>query len=235
MRRLHTAVLVVAVVQPLLANSTLERFLSRNDTPLLEFVAYRRLEARNDRFRAAGWLEACVRQERNNAFSYRVTAEGGSGYIRNKVLRRALDGERDLIRTGATAGAALTTANYDMSTSTGRGSPALGELVIDLRPRRRDVLLVDGRAVVTDPEGDLLRVEGRLSKSPSFWTRSVRVVRRYGRVSGIRVPVEMESTADVRIAGRSSFRMRWSFLSVNGIGVESAPASARLGCLVTQN
>jgi hypothetical protein len=229
------AIAVITALAPLApADSTVERFLARDAAPLVEFVAHRRLEARNDRLKAAGWLEACVTQDASG-FSYRVTAEGGSGYVRNRALRKALDGERELVRTGAPASAALTTANYEMATVADVEPLPLGEAAIRLRPKRRDVLLIDGRVVVTDPEGDLLRIEGRLSKAPSFWTTAVTVVRRYDRVAGVRVPVETESTADVRIVGRSHFRMRASFVTVNGITVESAPESARRACLVTQN
>jgi hypothetical protein len=71
----------------------------------------------------------------------------------------------------------------------------------------------------------MVRVEGRLSENPSWWTRRVDVVRRYERIGGVRVPVEMTSTADVRIAGMSTFAMRYDYTAINGRRV-STPASA---------
>jgi hypothetical protein len=44
----------------------------------------------------------------------------------------------------------------------------------------------------------------------------VDIVRRYERVGGVRVPVEMSSTADVRIAGASSFVMTYDYTMING-------------------
>jgi hypothetical protein len=41
-------------------------------------------------------------------------------------------------------------------------------------------------------------------------------VRTYGRVAGVRVPLEMSSTAQVRIAGRSQLRMTSTFEHVTG-------------------
>jgi hypothetical protein len=75
--------------------------------------------------------------------------------------------------------------------------------------------------MVVGPEADLVRVEGVLSKRPSFWTRRVEVVRRYGRIGGVRVPVAMESTASVLIFGRSTFTMTYDYLTVNGISLTS--------------
>jgi hypothetical protein len=212
----------------------IDRFLSREDDALMTFVAHRRLEARNDRFNAHGWLEACVWKDAQSGFGFKVINEGGSGLIRGKVLRKALEGERDLVASSEAKGA-LTSANYEMRPADDTSGLTLGEAAIALRPKRRDVLLLEGRAVVTDPEGDLLRVEGRLAKSPSFWTRQVTVNMRYARIADARVATDMESIADVRIVGKSHFRMRSSFLSVNGIEVGNLPESTRSACLVTQN
>ena len=60
-----------------------------------------------------------------------------------------------------------------------------------------------------------MRVEGRLSKTPSFWTRRVEVVRHYQRIQGVRVPMLIESVASVLIAGRSTFKMMYQYASVN--------------------
>jgi hypothetical protein len=87
---------------------------------------------------------------------------------------------------------------------------------ITITPRRKDVLLVEGWVFVRPEDGDLVRIEGRLSKTPSFWTRRVEIVRRYGRLAGVHVPLDIESTAQVLIAGRSTFRMTYEYQAVNG-------------------
>ena len=61
-----------------------------------------------------------------------------------------------------------------------------------------------------------MRLEGELAKAPSFWTRRVQIVRRYQRFVGIRMPVALETTAAVRIAGQSTFRMTYEYESING-------------------
>ena len=59
-------------------------------------------------------------------------------------------------------------------------------------------------------------MEGRLSKSPSFWTRRVEITRHYARLAGVRVPVSIESVAHVLIAGRSTFAMTYRYQTING-------------------
>ncbi|HXG90349.1 MAG TPA: hypothetical protein VNJ02_18645 [Vicinamibacterales bacterium] len=145
--------------------------------------------------------------------SWTVQQEGGSEYIRDKVLRKALVAEAEALRTHEPQRSALTDANYNFF-ATDAVDPSTATIRVE--PRRRDVLLVSGVVVVNRDDGDLLRVAGRLSMNPSFWTRSVDIVRHYRRVSGIRVPVLMESEADVRIAGRAAFRMTYAYEMING-------------------
>ena len=72
---------------------------------------------------------------------------------------------------------------------------------------------------VTRQDADLLRVEGRLAKNPSFWTTRVDVVRRYDRVGGIRVPVRLDTTAQIRVAGASTMSVVYDYQMVNGVDI----------------
>jgi len=59
-------------------------------------------------------------------------------------------------------------------------------------------------------------MEGRLSKTPSFWTRRVEIVRWYRRIAGFRMPTVLETVANVRVAGESTFRMTYEYETVEG-------------------
>ena len=78
------------------------------------------------------------------------------------------------------------------------------------------MLLVDGSIYLNPDDGELVRMEGQLSKTPSFWTRRVEIVRWYQRIAGFRMPTVLESVANVRIAGVSTFRMTYQYESING-------------------
>ena len=107
----------------------------------------------------------------------------------------------------------LTPANYVFED---RGTQPDGLASLSVRPRRRHVLLVEGSIYLNPDDGDLVRMEGQLSKTPSFWTRRVEIVRWYQRIAGFRMPTMLESVANVRIAGVSSFRMSYEYESING-------------------
>ena len=102
-----------------------------------------------------------------------------------------------------------------------------------LKPKRKDVMLVEGRMVLNANSGDLLRVEGKLSKNPSFWTSLVNVIRHFAKLDGVRVPVSTESVAKVKFAGQSRLDVFYQYESINGRPVSVAArqmlASAGVG------
>jgi hypothetical protein len=218
-------------------SSLLERFLAHHEAePVTRYRATRRLEAENGRFNVKGWMEVVTELTPEKGFTWTVVEEGGSGYIRNKVLRKTLEGEADAIRNNDPAKAALNETNYvfalsDAAMSKGKTVAPSADAVGDgharlfITPKRKDMMLVDGALLLAEADGDLVQVEGRLSKTPSFWTRSVDIVRRYARIAGLRVPVATESTANVRIAGRSEFRMIYTYQMINGRDVAAASAT----------
>lgn len=229
-----------------------QRFLARADEPVVQYRARRTLRARNERFNKEGWITARTELDPATGFTFQILEEGGSSYIRSRVLRKALEGERDAFVAGEPARAALSPANYRFSTApapapapaaapppastaaTGTASelrPIESSSAVDtlrIVPLRKDKLLVDG-TITLAADGDLLRIEGRLVKNPSFWTNRVEIVRRYGRIEGIRVPLVIESTANVKIAGTSVFSMTYEYESINGRPVSpGAQAAATL-------
>jgi hypothetical protein len=217
---LGRAVLVFAAMMTCLArpqaedavrSTTVDRFLAVEDPDPVQYRALRRLEARNDHFDTEARMEVWTEGD-PSGFHYTVVTEEGSDYIRNRVFRQTLETERTMWSSGAPDRAALTPANYEF---TDRGAQPDGLLSLSVKPRRKDVLLVDGAIFLSPSDGDLVRLEGKLSKAPSFWTRHVDIIRWYKRFAGIRMPIVLESTANVLIAGRSTFRMSYEYESVN--------------------
>jgi len=193
--------------------SVLQRFLARAEEPPIEYRALRRLEADNPHFHQSAWMTAWTESDRVNGFRFTVVAEGGSSYVRSRVLRAALEGEQRIWANHEPQRASFSHENYTFDA--GAASPD-GLASLSVKPRRKDILLVEGAIFLQPSDCDLARIEGRLSKTPSFWTRRVDVVRRYERMAGVRVPVSIESTAHVLIAGRSTFKMTYEYETING-------------------
>src|SRR5262245_22753497 len=159
-----------------------QRFLDRQDEPLSSYRALRRLEAHNTRYKKHGWIEAWTSLDPRDGFTFEIVAEGGSGYVRDKVLRKALEREAEAHARAETRTAAIAPANYAFAESR---SDVEGLIEVSIEPMRKDPLLLRGRIYLTREDADLVKIEGQLSRTPSFWTRRVEVTRRYRRVGGV--------------------------------------------------
>lgn len=185
--------------------SALEAFLARPAIPH-EYRASRRLEASG--FGQRGWLDALTTFSPTSGFAYEVTSEGGSGFIRSRVLHSLLDEEQRLIARKGGPEIALSRANYEFQPE---GIDRDGLAVVAMTPRRKDRALIAGRIFLAAGDGELVRVEGRLARTPSVWVTRVNVVRTYERVNGVIMPVALETTAQLRFFGSSALRMTYRY------------------------
>lgn len=180
--------------------------------PLTQYRAYRRMRAVNDRLKQHGWLEAWTELD-SRGFRYEIVAEGGSGSVRNRVLKAVLQREQELIAAGQSPRADLSSVNYEFGES---GMGENGTRFVVLKPRRKDILLVHGRMVLNQEGTDVLRIEGRMARNPSFWTSLVEIVREFARLDGVRVPVSTTSVAKLKLAGVSKMDVSYEYESING-------------------
>lgn len=194
------------------------RFLTDLEKPPVAYQARRRMEASSSRLNESAWMEAITSYSPSAGFSYQIVAQGGSERIGNRVLRKVLEAEKENSEAREWPKSVLSRDNYDFNVN---GRTAEGHIKVQLNPRRRDSRLVDGVAVLAPRSGDLLKVEGRLSKSPSMWVRWAEVCRRYTMIGGAAMPVSIESIADVRIAGVSKFAMSYEYNMVDGQALAS--------------
>lgn len=190
----------------------LERFLTIDAPAPTQYRALRHLDARTENLSSSAWMEVWTEADQTG-FRYRIASEGGSSSIRSRVFRALLETERKTWTPGGRDRAGVTPSNYTFEDG---GTYADGLAKLSVKPRRKDVLLVNGAIFLQPADGDLVRMEGQLSKAPSFWTRRVEIVRLYRRFHGVRMPVALESVANVLIYGRASLTMTYEYESVNG-------------------
>ena len=193
------------------------------EPPVRSYVAIRRLESDNQRHQQEAWLVVRTELKEDGAFTWQVLDEGGSEFIRNRVLRRGAreGGAGASRRPGPPRRPDRRQLHVLHADAGGRRGPR------GHRARRREDMLVKGELLMS-PEGELLRVEGDLVKRPSFWTKSVHLVRHYGRVDGTHVPVRLDMVAQVRIVGASRLSMTYQYLQINGRPVQDASRETSL-------
>jgi hypothetical protein len=190
------------------------------DPPATQYRALRRMHAKNDKFNQEAWLEAWTELDGQN-FRYEIASERGSEYIRTKVLKTMLAREQELVSKGESGRADITSDNYLFEEP---HRPAGDFRYVLLKPKRKDMLLVNGRLVLNPDGTELLRVEGTLSKNPSFWTSRVTIIREFARLEGVRVPVSTATVAKLKFAGEAELDVRYEYQTINGRPVAVAAA-----------
>jgi hypothetical protein len=192
------------------AEQSMRQFLAQGDEPHA-YRATRRMEARHRQ--NVGWIEAVTEYSPDRGFRYRIVAEGGSDQLRDKVLRKILEGEREAVAKGEVGRATLAPCNYEFQPA---GVDDAGLATVLLSPRRKEHMLVNGTMFLRPVDGELVRVQGRLAKSPSFWVKSVDIVRSYDRINGAVVPIALDTTAQVRMFGTATLRMTYDYEEIDG-------------------
>lgn len=131
--------------------------------------------------------------------SFRVISESGSHALCEKVLRRAVDSEKEAsLNRGATA---LTRANYRFHLA---GSETLnGRLayVLDVEPITPSKFLYRGRIWVDGIDFAVARMEVQPGKNPSFWISRTVIHHTNTDVGGFWLPQQNRSETKVRIGG----------------------------------
>ena len=95
------------------AESAFEQVLAKsNNVAPPPYRAYRRMEGGLNDSEKRGWVEAWTEYAPGRGFTYEVVNEGGSDYVRNKILRGMLNSEQNLIATGKRLRASLEAKNY---------------------------------------------------------------------------------------------------------------------------
>jgi hypothetical protein len=169
-------------------------------------------------------MEAWTEYQPGRGFTFEVVREEGSEYIRNRVLRGILKSEQELIERGKPLRAPLEAKNYTFEDG---GMTDAGMRRVVLKAARKSDGIVNGSLFIEPESGDLVGIEGRLVKSPSFWVRDVDVTWKYGRVGGHLVPLEMTTVGRVRLYGRATFRMVYDYVSVDGQPVGALKTTLR--------
>jgi hypothetical protein len=198
----------------------IERFLADIEKAPVAYQARRRLEASSSKLKESAWMDVVTEFDPAAGFTYSIVAQGGSERIARRVLKSVLEAEREGATGAERRKAILSRENYEFNFGGHAGDDMLK---MQLTPRRQDSRLVLGSALLTKNAGNLVRVEGRLSKSPSFWVKWVNVSRSYSPIGGAMMPVAVESTADVRIAGMSTFSMTYDYQMVDGRAMNADP------------
>jgi hypothetical protein len=126
----------------------------------------------------------------------------GDGFVKNNVITRLLQSEVDHLQKDDSSSTAITPANYKFSF---KGTVELNDRLVHIyqtKPRKKRVGLFKGRIFLDAYTGALVRAEGSVIKSPSFFVKKIEFVQDYVDYGLFTFPAHMHSDANTRVLGR---------------------------------
>ncbi len=127
----------------------------------------------------------------------------GDRFVKTNVIARLLQFEVDHVRHQQDLATTIKTANYKISY---RSTTQIeGRLVhgYQVKPRKRRVGMFEGLLFLDAFTGSLVRKEGKLVRTPSFFLKNVEFVQDYVDIGGFTFPAQVRSEARVRFIGRA--------------------------------
>lgn len=133
--------------------------------------------------------------------NFRIVSQSGSRALCEKVLKRALESERDAsLNRGVYA---LSPANYKfqlLGSETLSGRPSY---ILQVDPVSGSPYLYRGKIWVDAVDGAVSRMEVQPAKNPSFWISQTLIHQTNSRIGGFWLPQQNQSETKVRIGGKA--------------------------------
>lgn len=139
-----------------------------------------------------------------------------------KVVRKILDHESEAEKSDVPP-TAIVHQNYDFQLAGEESFQGARCYILNLDPKRKDPSLIEGRAWVDSNTYLIRKVEGHMSKSPSWWVKEVQLTVLFGEINGIWTQLSTQAVADVRVIGRYTVDSRATSLQT----AESLAANLR--------
>jgi hypothetical protein len=135
--------------------------------------------------------------------SFRIVTQSGSRILCDKVLKRAVESEKEASRDKEAT--ALTAANYRFHLA---GIESLGgrpAYVLDVEPLVATKFLYRGKIWVDTAEFALVKIEAEPAKTPSFWISRTLIHQTFAKTGDFWLPEQNRSETKVRIGGTAVF------------------------------
>ena len=151
----------------------------------------------------AAAMEVEFNYDRRSGKSFRILSQSGPKFLCEKVLKRAVDSEREASQDkGSTA---LTQANYRFELA---GSESLGgrpAYILHVEPITASKFLYRGKVWVDATDFAVVKIDVEPAKNPSFWITRTLIQSTNMKTGEFWLPQQNRSESKVRIGGTAVF------------------------------
>ena len=169
----------------------------------------RRYVLDNQKFQKRAEMLVHVQGDRDGTKHFEVVSEGGWKSAHKHVFNKMLESETETSRPGMRASTKMIPENYDFAFV---GTEILGgraAYVLEVRPKRSEKYLFEGRVWVDAEDYALARAEGEPAKKPSFWTKSIHFVQVYQKCGPVWFPLSTQSVTEAHIFGTTDVSIEY--------------------------
>jgi len=127
----------------------------------------------------------------------------GDGFVKSNIIARVLQSEVDHVQKDDRALTAINNKNYKFSY---KGTAHVDDRLVHvfhIKPRVKRPGLFKGRIFIDVYTGSLVRAEGQVVKSPSFFIKKLEFAQDYTDIGNFTFPSHMHSEAKARVVGRT--------------------------------
>lgn len=194
---------VLPVMSPDLALLTYEHRAAEQAADLAAYSAVTVIRAELPETAQQGEFELQRRFEAPHTLQFTPVHFTGDGFVKNNVITRLLQSEVDHVQKDDPALTAIGRANYKFSY---KGASRIGDRLVhvfQIKPHKKRPGLFKGRIYLDMHTGTLVRAEGSVVKSPSFFVKHIDFLQEYADVLSFTLPVHVHSEAKARIVGKT--------------------------------
>lgn len=190
--------------QSLNAAEIVERMQRHNDAQsagLQHYQAVRHysVEYQSSIAHIAAAMEVEANYDRGSGKSFRILSQSGPKFLCEKVLKRAVDSEREASQDkGSTA---LTPANYRFELAGSESLDGRSAYILHVEPITASKFLYRGKVWVDATDFAVVKIEVEPAKNPSFWISRTLIRSTNVKTGEFWLPRQSRSETKVRIGG----------------------------------
>jgi hypothetical protein len=186
-----------------LALAAYQQQASRQSQALVGYSAATLIRAELPASSQRGEFELERRYTAPRSLAFKPLHYEGDGFVKTNVIARLLQSEVDHVQKDDPTSTALRPENYKFSHKGTAQLAGRAVHVFQVKPRKKRPGLFKGQIYLDAYTGSLVRVEGRVVKSPSLFVKKIDFVQDYANVNGFTFPVRMHSEAKAALVGRT--------------------------------
>jgi negative regulator of sigma E activity len=173
------------------------------------YAGMRRYVLDNRHFHKRAEMLVQVQGDPDGTKHFEVVSEEGWKAAHKHVLRKMLESESDTSRPDMRAKTKLNPENYAFEVIGTEPVADRTAYVLEIKPKRKEKYLFQGRIWVDTEDYALVRAEGNPAKNPSFWTKSTHFVQVYQKSGPLWFPLSTQSVTEAHFFGTTDVSIEY--------------------------